>query len=72
MSSPGSDRPITRADIESKLREISSVTEAGAEAAKGTGTVAAIAAGGVAVVVVYLLGRRSGRKKRTVIEVRRF
>ena len=72
MSSPGSDRPITRADIEAKLREISSATEAGAEAAKGTGTVAAIVAGGVAVVVVYLLGRRSGRKKRTVVEVRRF
>ena len=65
------DRPITRADIESKLREIQGATEAGAEAAKGAGVAVGAAGAGVVIVLVYLLGRRSGRKRRTVVEVRR-
>jgi hypothetical protein len=65
------DRPITRADIEAKLREVQSATEAGADAAKGAGVAAGAAVAGVVVVVVFLLGRRSGRKRRTVVEVRR-
>jgi len=65
------ERPITRADIESKLREIRGTTEAGAEAAKGAGLAAGAAGAGVVIVLVYLLGRRSGRKRRTVVEVRR-
>jgi hypothetical protein len=65
------DRPITRADIEGKLREIRGATEAGADAAKGAGVAAGAAGAGVVIVLVYLLGRRSGRKRRTVVEVRR-
>jgi hypothetical protein len=65
------ERPITRADIEGKLREIRGATEAGAEAAKGAGMAAGAAGAGVVIVLVYLLGRRSGRKRRTVVEVRR-
>jgi len=65
------ERPITRADIEGKLREIRGTTEAGAEAAKGAGLAAGAAGAGVVIVLVYLLGRRSGRKRRTVVEVRR-
>jgi len=63
--------PVTRADIEAKLAEIRGVaddtTEVASEAAK-TGLVVA----GVAVVVIaFLLGRRRGRKKSTIVEVRR-
>jgi hypothetical protein len=65
------DRPITRSDIEGKLREIQGATEAGADAAKGAGMAAGAAAAGLVVVVVFLLGRRSGKKRRTVVEVRR-
>jgi hypothetical protein len=65
------ERPITRADIEGKLREIRGATEAGAEAAKGAGVAAGAAGAGVVIVLVYLLGRRSGKKRRTVVEVRR-
>lgn len=65
------DRPITRADIEAKLREVQSATEVGADAAKGAGVAAGAAVAGVVVVVVFLLGRRSGKKRRTVVEVRR-
>jgi MYXO-CTERM domain-containing protein len=65
------EKPVTRADIEAKLAEIRGVaddtTEVAGEAAK-TGLVVA----GVAVVVVaFLLGRRRGRKKSTIVEVRR-
>ena len=65
------ERPITRADIEGKLREIRGATETGAEAAKGAGVAAGAAGAGVVIVLVYLLGRRSGKKRRTVVEVRR-
>lgn len=62
---------VTRADIEAKLREIKGEVDEAGERAK----VPALAIG-VAVVVglvgaAYLLGRRKGRKKTTVVEVRR-
>jgi hypothetical protein len=66
-----SSRPITRDDIEAKLRQIQRGTEAGAEAARGAGLLGGIAAATGLVVVAYLLGRRRGRKRRTVVEIRR-
>jgi hypothetical protein len=63
--------PVSRSDIERKLREIRGGVEQGAEAA----AVPLIAAGAAAVlglvVVAYMLGRRKGKKSRTVIEVKR-
>ena len=64
-------RPITRADIESKLREIQGGTEAGADAAKGAGIGAVVGLALLGVLVAYLMGRRRGRKRRTVVEIRR-
>jgi hypothetical protein len=64
-------RPVTRADIESKLREIQGGTETGADAAKGAGLAAGIAFVVLALVIAYLLGRRKGRKRRSVVEIRR-
>jgi peptide deformylase len=64
-------RPITRNDIETKLREIQGTTETGAEAARGAGLAAAVVGLLLAVAVAYLLGRRRGRKRRTVVEIRR-
>lgn len=70
-STPESSGPVGRSDIESKLREIRGEVDATASAAKP----AAIAVAGVAVVVLlgaaYLLGRRKGKKKSTVVEIRR-
>ncbi len=65
------DRPVNRGDIESKLRQIRGEVETAATAAKPAGM--AIAAGIAVVVVaaVFLLGRRSGKKKSTVVEIRR-
>lgn len=62
---------VDRGDIEAKLREIRGEVDSTASAAKP----AAIAVVGVAVVVLlgaaYMLGRRRGRKKSTVVEIRR-
>ena len=62
---------ITRADIEAKLRQMRGEVDKTAEAAKVP--IMAIA-GGVAaavVVVAFLLGKRRGRRRSTVVEIRR-
>jgi hypothetical protein len=62
---------ITRADIEAKLAEIKGEVDPRAEQAKGA-LIAAAAAGAVVVILgVYLLGRRRGRSRQTVVEVKR-
>jgi len=62
---------VTRSDIESKLEEIRGTVEPVAEQAKG----AAIAVGAAVVVGVvlaaYVLGRRRGKKRQTVVEIKR-
>ncbi len=62
---------ITRADIEGKLRDMRGEVQETAEAAKAP--IMAIAAGVAAVVVIgaFLLGKRRGRRKSTVVEIRR-
>lgn len=62
---------ITRDDIESKLREIRGEVEEAESAAKPVALAAAVAVGVAVVVGVYLLGRRKGRKKSTIVEIRR-
>ena len=71
MSRTDTARPITRDDIEAKMREIQGGTEAGADAARGTGLAAVVGALLLAVIVAYLLGRRKGKKRRTTVEIRR-
>jgi hypothetical protein len=70
-TSTSSDGHVTRDDIESKLREIRGEVEEVGEATRGY----LVAAGAVAAVTVvalaFVLGRRRGRKKTTVVEVRR-
>lgn len=66
------DTPISRDDIEAKLREIQGEVDETAESAKGM-VIAVGAALAVGVVVaVFILGRKRGRKKMTIVEVRRF
>jgi LPXTG-motif cell wall-anchored protein len=62
---------ITKADIEAKLREIGGEVAQTAEA--GRSALVAAGAGGVALVVTaaYFLGRRKGKRKSTVVEIRR-
>lgn len=62
---------ITRADLESKLREVRGEVEEKGEAAKSTGLTVALVGIAVVVGVAFLLGRRRGRRKSTVVEIRR-
>jgi signal transduction histidine kinase len=68
---PDRSKKISREDIEAKLREIRGQVDDTAQAAKPA--VMAVAAVAVVLVVgtVYLLGRRRGRKRSTVVEIRR-
>ena len=62
---------ISRGDIESKLREIRGEVDAVGESSK---TIALAAGAAVAVAVVslaYIMGKRKGKRKTTVVEVRR-
>jgi hypothetical protein len=62
---------ITRDDIESKLREISGEVADVGNATKGYVIAAGIVAASAVVAGAYLLGRRKGRRRSTVVEVRR-
>jgi LPXTG-motif cell wall-anchored protein len=71
MSSTTGSRPISRSDIEAKLREIQGEANTTGESAKSI----ALIGGAIAVVAVigvaFVLGRRRGKKKTTIVEVRR-
>ena len=62
---------ITRADIEAKFRQIQGDVETGVEAGRDIGKIAAIGGAVLGVLVIYILGRRHGRKKRTIVEIKR-
>jgi hypothetical protein len=65
------DRPITRRDLEQKLDQIRTATESGRNAARGAGLAVGIAVVAVLVVGAFLLGSRRGKRRRTLVEVRR-
>ncbi len=70
MSGNGSGR-ITRADIEAKLRSIrDDIEPVGEQAKSGLMAVVPVAAA-VLIIGAYVLGKRSGKKRRAVIEIRR-
>ena len=70
MTGNGSGR-ITRADIEAKLRAIRDDIEPVGEQAKGGVMAAAPVVVAVLLIGAYLLGKRSGKKRRAVIEIKR-
>ena len=63
--------PISRDDIEAKLRELRGDVDERVEAARVPGIAIAVGIVVGAVVVSYWLGRRRGRRKQTVLEIRR-
>ena len=64
-------RLVTRADIESKLREIRGVTDDTTEVAQEAAKPVLVALGVAVVIGAFLLGRRRGRKRSTIVEIRR-
>ncbi len=62
---------VNRSDIEAKLREIRGEVDTTTTAAKPTGIAIAVVAAAALVGAAYLLGRRKGKKRSTVVEIRR-
>jgi LPXTG-motif cell wall-anchored protein len=62
---------VTRADIEAKLAEIRGVTDTTTEVAEEAVKPVLIVLGVAIVLGAFLLGRRRGRKRSTIVEVRR-
>ncbi len=64
-------RPISRDDLEAKLRELQGGVDETKDSVLATAiTVGAVVAVGV-IAVAFLMGRRRGRRRTTVVEVRR-
>ncbi len=66
-----SENPITRDQIEGKLRELQGEVDETTAAARPYAAVAIAVAAVVVLGVVYILGRRRGTKLSTVVEVKR-
>ena len=62
---------VDRSTIEAKLREIRGEVDTTTAAAKPAVFTIAIVAGAALIGAAYLLGKRKGRKRQTVVEVRR-
>ncbi len=62
---------VTRDDIEAKLRELRGEVDSVGEKAKGGAVVVGAVAAVAILAGVYFFGRRKGKKRTTVVEVRR-
>ncbi len=62
---------ISRDEIETKLRQLKGDAEEVAGAQKQNGMIAAALGGVVLLALVYVLGRRKGRKRSAFVEIRR-
>ncbi len=65
------DRKITPADLEAKFDELQGDVNEQAESARSTAATVGAVVAVVVVLGVFLLGKRRGKKKTTVVEVRR-
>jgi hypothetical protein len=65
-----SDR-ITRDDLEDKFRELEGDAREQAESARSTVVTAGVVAALLLLLLAFLLGTRKGRKRSTVVEIRR-
>jgi hypothetical protein len=65
------DKKITREDIESKLKELQGGVGQQTEAAKMPAFAVVVGVVIVSIAAAYLLGRRKGKRRATVLEIRR-
>lgn len=65
------DGRVTRGDIEAKVRQLQGEVEEAGEQAKGPAMIIAGVAAVVFIGVVFLLGKRRGKRQTTTIEIRR-
>ena len=67
----GTDARITKEDLESKCQSLQDDLQGRASDKKQSIMAAAAVASAIVVLIAYLLGRRGGRKRRSVVEIRR-
>lgn len=65
------DQKVTPDDLRAKLNQLQGGVEASTEAAKGTAIAIGTAVAVVVVLGVFILGLRRGKKRTTVVEIRR-
>ena len=66
-----SEPKITREDLEGKFKSLQDDIQGTADRNKSTLATYAAVAGGAVVILAFAFGRRSGRKRRSVLEIRR-
>lgn len=66
---PGTERRITREDLEAKFAQLRGTTSSTTEQARVAGAAALGVTAILLVLLAYVLGRRRGRKRRTIVEV---
>lgn len=71
MSTVPPGRTVTRGDIEAKLQQIKEFATPNTEAATDTGRGLLVGGAILVVLIAFLLGRRRGRKRNTIVEIRR-
>ncbi len=69
--SDDSTSKITRDDLENRFREVKSDIDERTDDAKSKAVPVAIAGGILFVILVYLIGKRVGKKRSSVVEIRR-
>ncbi len=69
MSPP--EEKITRDQIEAKFRDVTGGVTTEVEGVKSQALAVGLAVAVLTVAVVYLVGRRRGRRRSTIVEVRR-
>jgi len=65
------DQKISRDDLEAKFRELTGGVNEEVEGVRSQAMAIGLAVVVVSVAVVFLIGRRAGRKRSTIVEVRR-
>lgn len=71
MSTAADANRISRDDLEAKMRELQGGVEEKAQEARSTLVTAVAVAAVVVVAIAFLAGRRKGKKRTTIVEVRR-
>ena len=67
----GTEARITKEDLESKFQSLQDDLQGRASDKKQSIFAAVGVASAIVVLIAYLLGRRGGRKRRSVVEIRR-
>ncbi len=71
MSPAATDKRISKADIQAKLEELRGDIDQGVDQARNITKMVGAVAVGVIVVAAFLYGRRRGRRRQTIVEIRR-